>query len=68
MIVTEREARKKWCPMIRYVTDVVMRTNRQDFPKNDCCMGSYCMWWVEEKDSDDPRELETRGFCGAERG
>lgn len=50
MIVTEKEAGDKWCPMIS------LRSDNRDiqFP----CIGSRCMAWQPE------RIDSLKGFCG----
>lgn len=57
MIVTEKEAAKKWCPHFRAFTfqmqkfdnlDTTVESNRLDLvkgPQSACCLGSRCMAW-----------------------
>ncbi len=47
MILTEEEAKKKWCPMFRFMTDHgTYMTNRQPgFFDEPFCIASACMVW-----------------------
>ncbi len=67
MVLTEEEAKKKWCPISRDRSEVFIY-----------CLGSGCMWWkwniisIEERmDLHQYSELGTEGqplpetgFCG----
>jgi hypothetical protein len=73
MTMTEEEARKKWCPQVRYFVDAdgLGRTN---MPEDSCrCIASDCMawrWsydWIKPHDTtlDEYAALSTTlGYCG----
>lgn len=48
MVVTEEEAKTKWCPQTGSSEDDADLTN---------CIGSGCMWWEWNADKD-------KGYCG----
>ena len=61
----ESDARKKWCPMVRYNnwdgTDLSNRPEKLD--KGAYCLGSDCMAWrwiLGRADATQPRS----GYCG----
>lgn len=59
MLVTEEEAKEKWCPMARTAGYNCSR-NREytgSTPSVMCCIGSNCMMWEWDLDSDN------RGYC-----
>lgn len=64
-ILTEKEARARWCPMGRIVTTVEKVTfvaNRVE-AQLPLCIASECMAWrLAHKDS---AANEERGYCGA---
>lgn len=62
MIVTEEEARTKWCPEVR-LTDASgsnygVISNRDIGVRHEYCIASKCMWWRWTT------EDETFGYCG----
>jgi len=68
MLVTEKEARTKWCPDARVGLTAGMAVNRHpdDSVNEDCCCaGSACMawrWWglfINEAD-----QIPTRSYPG----
>lgn len=77
MMLTEDEARKKWCPMARYVADSndPNTANRWVRISTCCCIASDCMawrWepWVNGSPANGPRnnngeQRDPRGYCGA---
>ena len=56
-IMSEEEARTKYCPMMRIQTSVGIRINTDGTPNWDhsACIASGCMMWREVKDG---------GYCG----
>ena len=75
-MMTEAEARKKWCPHIRISgTDrQSAMTNRCDTPTMTCCIASECMawrWgpstrWEHDADGNPTKAIleDSRGYCG----
>lgn len=71
--MTEKEAKQRWCPMVRIIMtpqDSTWQnqglTNRTAFLKdgfpNCCCIGSNCMLWRWEEDwTHTGRKI---GYCG----
>jgi hypothetical protein len=61
--MTEEDARKKWCPMVRvgdtgdFLPERVKR-DLQNGTRIVCCIGSRCMWWGT---ADDLAEVDRRG-------
>jgi hypothetical protein len=59
--MTEEEAKKKWCPMVRIAHENVV-ANRTDgygdnnFHKLQCCIASDCMMWR--------LNIQPYGYCG----
>ena len=68
-MMTEAEAKKKWCPHIRITTGVIDSmsiTNRCDTPTMTDCIASECMAWRWMK-GDFAKPTEDRGalgYCG----
>ena len=61
--MTEAEAKKKWCPMVRFERDLVNRSDPHVLSAK--CIGSACMLWrwdivPEEIDGDKNWD----GHCG----
>ena len=59
MLLTEEQAREKWCPMVHgAVDDAVAAINRQNKDNEPLgnCIASDCMMWR--------RAVNERGFCG----
>lgn len=58
MIVHEKEASKKWCPMGRTEQSVFTNGNEIKVIGNDfsSCKGPGCMMWREA--------IDRKGFCG----
>ena len=56
MIITEREAGKKWCLTMKRDIDGGIRH----------CVGSLCMAWrvVKEKPIPNPGDEDSTGYCG----
>jgi hypothetical protein len=77
--MTEEEAKNKWCPMVRVLSDegsmVIATVNRgSGLQAGVNCIGSKCMWWVWDVEPERARELsgfgakyQTKpyGHCGA---
>lgn len=62
-IMTEEEAKKKWCPLARIVTRIdedLVVANRVagEIP---FCVGSHCMFWRWSHQDNDGMPT---GFCG----
>jgi len=78
--MTEDEARRKWCPMVRWIgtTDERLRTvisNRGEVKSaasriRDYCIASDCMMWrwspeyVREKNATSNSDMVASGYCG----
>jgi hypothetical protein len=68
MIVSEADARKKWCPLARVNTNNGCATNRyadekagkDGRPYNSMCIGSECMAWQQSPIRSDG----DAGYCG----
>lgn len=67
-MITESEAKKKWCPMARVVAaghssgNTFTDGKSVDYVK---CIGSACMAWQFAMDKDNPHV--GTGYCGAFR-
>jgi hypothetical protein len=65
-MLTEQEAKTRWCPMARVALAGGDRTNRNG---TRCCIGSACMaWrWVDRGLQQHPPVPShiTDGYCGA---
>ena len=58
--MTEKEARKRWCPMARIRDDEenglsVNRHSEHGIPISCMCMGSECMMWVATDNECEPQ-------------
>lgn len=61
MIVTEDEAKTKWCPMLA--------SNSAAFNKKNSCIGSSCMGWRKHDTAvtinvNTASKIVSKGFCG----
>lgn len=69
-MITETEAKTKWCPLVRVGNSAGCNRSSMDFGQVSHCIGSRCMAWREGV-WDHQRNLgpEDRtpgvGFCGA---
>lgn len=70
MILTEEEAKTKWCPFVRAGSGnnrITPKDIANDEPFAGCavgvCIASQCMGWRWSKDSDDVFSA-TYGYCG----
>ena len=62
-IMTEKEAKTKWCPMMRTGDPTTYDLNNNAFEATAKCIASNCMAWrLAHKDAADGTE---RGYCGA---
>jgi len=64
MMMTEEEAKTKWCPMVRVAhatTDIAV--NRASEYSHTRCLASECMMW-QWKDKSDLQGTIPRGYCG----
>lgn len=80
MMLTEAEAREKWCPFVRVAAAGVSNLwNRPKAlarsvdslePKMSMCLASSCMAWrfVPEGVNGRPGAVRERGFCGLAGG
>ena len=77
-MLTEKEAKKKWCPMARACSSrdeelgVTINRGAHGMSDIDCfCMGSGCMAWRSEvvslshTDRDGEHQEVVMGYCGA---
>ena len=64
-IVTEAEAKERWCPLARAVDEEIVVNRLKDGSPSIAaqCVASECMAW-RRAHSDDPTGME-RGYCGA---
>ncbi len=69
--MTEDEARKKWCPMVRHTSEHnEPASNKCGTPSGECvgegkwnkCIASNCAMWVV--DTVDIEEKPKQGHCG----
>lgn len=75
MILTEKEAKKKWCPMV-WVGDGDCAENRNCISGEverhpgkgvqwNCCIASDCMLWDwAEGNTPGNQQIPMKGFCG----
>ncbi len=69
-MITETEARKKWCPLVRVGNEAGCNRSHNDFGATAHCIGSACMAW-REGIWDHQRNLKPEdrtpgvGYCGA---
>jgi hypothetical protein len=69
MIVTEEQAKSKWCPMARERRNPLINTaiNRSlEGYGESLCIASGCMMWVWDTDWD--TDEESKGHCGLAGG
>jgi hypothetical protein len=69
MIVTEEQAKTKWCPKVMIINlingeNVTNRCEMYPGKEDTCCIASDCMWWeftgnVSTKSS----PYEALGYC-----
>lgn len=72
MLVTEEEAKKRWCPMVRHSNGPDGTWNRYasnpQIPEHYKCIASECMAWrLAEREKIDmygKTKGQNRGFCG----
>lgn len=57
MIVTEKQASEKWCPMIP-------KNGSENRDLTASCIGSRCMAWRILEDDTPTQMFDPRGFCG----
>ena len=64
--VTEAEAKQKWCPFVRVITDDegIVTNNRGEYGQIVNCVGSGCSFWRWSHQDTGPNDPPT-GFCGA---
>jgi hypothetical protein len=72
---TEEEARKLWCPMVRYEEGVnrwslgaepLEKWGTEDNPSASRCIASQCMMWRWERDlyAEGYQPESNKGYCG----
>lgn len=77
-VLTEQEAREKWCPLVRVGNEAGCNRSSNDFGATALCIGKKCMAWrkvdqigIGPDDKKRDRDLDgrttwvDRGFCGA---
>jgi hypothetical protein len=69
MILTEEEARKKWCPMVRHSDSGTGGSYNRPNTQPYTCIASECMMWRqhdqrESRDMDGRTLWVDRGYCG----
>ena len=73
MILTEEEARTKWCPMVRASAVAYVDGGTDDFdnrgkttltPKSACCIASECMMWQWANDENDEPLYDKKSLGG----
>lgn len=78
MIITEQEAKKRWCPFARIIVSGVSANRNHPGVADDCCLciASTCMTWraIETSEFNDRANAEFRtsgkrlkcdtGYCG----
>lgn len=60
MLLTEEQAKKKWCPLVRALTDGKASGNCTTdvrFAKQSLCIGSNCMFWRWGDNEPRPEDL-----------
>lgn len=67
--MTEEEAKKKWCPMIRHISDATggaFMNNRGEHPSHVNCIASDCMMWKDDYSLDEQNQefYKDGGYCG----
>jgi len=68
VILTEEEAKKKWCPRYQ-VTQLFndLESNRGGFGNSPLCLASDCMMWrweVTNPNYEGPEKYHDKGYCG----
>jgi hypothetical protein len=71
MLLTETEAKTKWCPLVRAANVAEPSANAQSRnrdgsggpSRSSLCIASGCMFWRFEEHSD--KRIDPRGYCGA---
>jgi hypothetical protein len=64
---TEEEAKTAWCPMVRgaHFNHQDQNAIAGDYGRATTgCIGSACMAWRKDHDSEYDREGNLRGYCG----
>jgi len=77
MILTEAEAKTKWCPHARVIVPITEaetnemvdtatgnRIDNGKVPKNSKCIGSSCMAWRWRMYLQAEPDQHSRGYCG----
>lgn len=65
MLVTEEEAKKRWCPMARVNAGPGFNRNSVGEPSRSAlCIASECMAWRKDQNSEYDTQGNLRGFCG----
>lgn len=65
MILTEKEARTKWCPEIRWIKNGMELTCNRPSPwRHENCIASNCMFWRWGNGGNAYRNEERVGYCG----
>ncbi len=62
-ILTEKEAKTRWCPLARTISEKALVAGNRTVAEFPYCIASQCMAWrLAHKDAADGQE---RGYCGA---
>jgi len=80
MILTEIEARREWCPMVRYqpmpynwIRIIIRKStgwlNTRETATRSRCIASDCMMWTWELKKEGEKWVESdKGYCGLAGG
>ena len=69
MLLTEKQAREKWCPMARVIksngaAELVAGNQDSEFHALGSCFASDCMMWRWRPQLSGKEGFEDKGWCG----
>ena len=69
-MLTEKEARTRWCPLVRVGNEAGCNRSSNDFGATAHCIGSACMAWrtgvfAHQRNLPEQDRTPEVGYCGA---